>query len=150
MTKSSKIKALIIGSYILYLCNLMDKEERHKGSTISLVDWMLKKSKKVKIDNKTEIVKLADDIWQRVLTEYSNDNIKIAVAIVIETLYFNHQAEMDEVYGQELSNRIMRMTDKQSFGDISEYAKDSYSVSDSLTESTRKLVFDYLTDKGKQ
>ena len=149
MTKSSKIKALIIGSYILYLCNLMDKAERHKGSTISLVTWMLKKSRKIKVDNKEDIVKLADDGWQNVLAKYSDENIKIAIAIVIETLYFNHQAEMDEAYGQELGNRIMRMTDKQSFGDISEYAKDSYSVSDSLTESTRKIVFDYLTDKGK-
>ncbi len=84
--------------------------------------------------------------WTNVLESFRNDDLKIAIALVIETLYFNHEDILTSFYGQELGNRIVRFSNKQSYDGISDYAKDSYIVADALSKSVQKSVFEYLKD----
>ena len=134
-------QAIIVGSYVLYLLSLMDKEQQTKATTIRLRDKLAKVTTSAK---NAELVLLSNECWNRVLEKHKEDNLLISQAITIESLYFSFIDIMNKLYGSQLGNLICSYVNKQSKGDISNYAKDSYKAADSLRDELRKIIFEHF------
>ena len=138
MTTKEK-QVMIISSYITYLLSLMDKEQHYKASTIRLRDKLLAHTRK---NGNEELVVIANNAWAKVLDKHKDDTLKISIAILVERFYMRFEQVMLDTYGAEIGNLVCRFTAKQMVGDVSEYAKDSYIVEDSLIDAVRKEIFD--------
>jgi len=151
MTLSMQIQTLIASSYMLHLIGELDFKEKSKRSSVDLVTWLLRKQSKPKNFSEKEldaIIVLAEKAYSEAKDALVDKKLTVAIATVVETLYFNHQEGMDELHGQELVNRVGRFVEKQSYDNISDYAKDSYVASQALLDSIRKNVYEYL--KGRE
>lgn len=138
MTKNQLQQGIIIGSFITFSMSLMDKEQQIKGSSIALRDSILR----ITTTRGNELmVKSANLAWQMTIDEHVDETLSFSIATLVESLAFDYIDVFKILYGSEIMNLVDRFVSKQSIGNISEYAKDSYRIADSLRDNCRKAVF---------
>lgn len=144
MTETQKAQAIIVSSYILYLIDgLMSKKGRSFGSTINLKQKLMSQTRNAQ---NYDYVKLSNEAWAITVDKYKDKNYRIMIGQAVESLYFNNQEVLDLMYGEQLVNLVWRFTCKQLDDMVYEKAviPETNIVTKDLTESMRKVIFDYL------
>ena len=122
-------KALIIGSYIVYILNnMVPVADKSHGSVIRLKQSLLSVLRKQDKTKSADAINQADKVWQEVLEEFSGTYI--LPATMIEALYFNHEQDMIETFGSKISNLVIRYTEKHQNNN---HARDSYNIADAMS-----------------
>ena len=143
MTETQKNQGIIIGSSITFSMFLMSRKARVNATTIRLRDKILS----VTTTQGNDYIKRSADLaWQMTIDDHSEEKLSFSVAVLIESLTYSYLDIMQELYGKDILNLVDRFVAKQSVGNISDYAKESYTIADSLRDNCRKALFD-LKDK---
>jgi len=141
MTKSDEARAIITGSFILYMVDaLLDKSEKFHGTTILLCQLLRAKTRKAQ--NK-EYVILSNKAWATVVDKYKDDNYRIAIFDAVESLGFNDIKIMEEMFGPNIIPAISSFAYKQTRDGVEkQIIKESRTITDELKKATQKVVFD--------
>lgn len=129
-------EAAFVGAMIFALIEaFLDEQEKSRGTTIRLKQSLLKQLRKCPIT----MARMADMAFQRVLTELEGKGYTMYASTVIETIFFNCEAQMKMMYGDEISSIVSNFTLKvETFGDDEETIKRSYVVADMLSKEFQK------------
>ena len=136
MATKQKLKcnkeAAFVGAMIFALIDaFLDGKEKSRGTTIRLKQTLLKQLRKCPIT----MARMADVAFQRVLNELESKGYTMYASTVIETLFFNCEAQMRLMYGNDISDIVSNFTLKvETFGDDEETIKRSYIVADMLSK----------------
>ena len=147
MTEASKSKAIIIGSFCLYLINLASMRDQTKGSVIRLKQKLFAQTRK---PVNLHLVKLSNDAWQIVVDKYENQTMRIMLADATEMLVLDEEKAMKEVYGDDIVDLAYRASTKIQQDDSDAepgIIKESREITEALIDASRKVVFDYLKEK---
>lgn len=148
MERDKKV-ALIVCNLILGLIQTMDKQEQHKGSTIAYTTMLRKYIHRIDVTRKeSEVVHTLCSIsLEQLVEKFKEQEMILQVATFVESLSFSFEKELIAFCGEEYMVKMMKFTDKQIV--ISDVARDSYVLSDTLKDTIRKVIFDNLQKKGK-
>ena len=81
------------------------------------------------------MARMADVAFQRVLNELDGKGYTMYASTVIETIFFNCEAQMRTMYGNEISTIVSNFTLKiETLGDNGDTIKNSYMVADMLSK----------------
>ena len=143
MTKSEKARAIITGSYILFLIDgLLDNSEKTKGSTIMLKQRLLSKTRKAQ---NMDYVVISNEAWANLIELYKDKRVSVVIFDAVEHLAFNEEEAMIKMFGQDFFDILWRFVSKQTPDKIEkEILKESREVVDVLTEQMKKLVYDKI------
>ena len=94
----------------------------------------------IKQGNET-LARLSNEAWSNVIKKHQHDNLNISIALTVESLAFTFEKDLLDMYGQSVIDNVCSFTEKESVGNISDYAKDSYRAADALSETVRLAVF---------
>ena len=129
-------EATIIGSFIYIILMNLDKLDLHKGSVARLRGHIFAKLKKAPI----KYAKEADELWERIVTD-NPEKFELYISPVIETLFFNHEDKMIEMYGKDFGLLVTRATMKMAYGDKEDVIRRSYLVADSISKEVKLSLF---------
>ena len=144
VTDTQKAQAIIISSYMLYLIDaLLDKKARSFGSTINLKQKLFSQTRNAQ---NLDYVKLSNEAWMMTVDKYKDENYRIMIGNAIERFYFDNEECLSLVYGKHLVDLVWRFTCKQldDKNIESDIIKETNIVTKDLTESMRKVIFDYF------
>ena len=144
VTDTQKAQAIIISSYMLYLIDgLMDKKGKSFGSTINLKQKLFSQTRNAQ---NLDYVKLSNEAWMMTVDKYKNENYRIMIGHAIERFYFDNERVLELMYGRGLVDLVWRFTCKQLGDDKIDHQiiKETNIVMKDLTESMRKVIFDYF------
>ena len=151
MSETQKAQGIIISSYMLYLIDaLLDKKARSFGSTINLKQKLFSQTRNAQ---NLDYVKLSNQAWAMTVDKYENENYRIMIGHAIERFYFDNEQVLDLMYGPGLVDLVWRFTCKQLGDDKIDHQiiKETNIVMKDLTESMRKVVFEYFKNiKGQK
>jgi len=141
MTKSEEARAIITGSFILYLADaLLGPTEKFHGTTILLNQLLRAKTKKAQ---NREYVIMSNQAWQTVVDKYKDDNYRLAIFDAVESLGFNDEKIMEEMFGPRIISAIANFALKQTRDGVdNEILKESRIITDELKKATQKVIFD--------
>lgn len=141
-TTRTEYVAVAAGALIVGLIKNMSAEQLAKGSTINLFSWIHNKIHRADLtpNERRFIAEIARDSMLDLVESYKDKNAIMQIATFIESLSFSFENEIREFYGDEYMVRLCRFTEKQAVGNV----EDSYSLSDSLRDNIRKIIFDRL------
>ena len=125
-------EATIIGSFIYIILMNLDKLDLHKGSVVRLREHILAKLKKAPIKHAKE----ADELWERIVTD-NPEKFELYISPVIETLFFNHEDKMIEMYGKDFGLLVTRATMKIAYGDKEDVIRRSYLIADNISKAVK-------------
>ena len=138
--------AIVVGSLIAGLINILGKEELTKGSVIRLLSMLRCKIKyaQINIETRKKLANATRDSMLMLLDQHEGEQSKMEVSTFIETLSFSFEKEMVEFFGNEYMTTVGRFVAKQ----VEEGCdiEDSYKLADDLRDNVRKIIFD--TFKG--
>lgn len=137
MTETFRLRAIMVGSYILYLIGHLDQIDKTKGSVINLRQLLFSKVSK----EDRSLSKLADIAWNEVASEMPKNNV-YSIGVAIESLYFAFEKELKGYFGENISDIITRATIKLPNDDRG--TKPSYKLVDALKSSVHKVVYNHL------
>jgi len=145
MTKNNEAQAIIYGSFILYAIDaLLNKSQRNNLTTIRLRQYLFAQTSKAK---NREYVQMSNKAWSDVVETFSENNYRIAIFQFVESIGFEVEDLMTEMYGNNFIQYISSFALKQTMdGTSKEILKETREVSKALVDATRKVVFD---SKGK-
>ena len=125
-------EAAFVGAMIFALIDaFLDDKEKSRGTTIRLKQTLLKQLRKCPIT----MARMADVAFQRVLNELDGKGYTMYASTVIETIFFNCEAQMRTMYGNEISTIVSNFTLKiETLGDNGDTIKNSYMVADMLSK----------------
>jgi hypothetical protein len=148
MTKSEKARAIITGSYILFLIDgLLDNANKTKGSTIMLKQRLLSKTRKVQ---NLKYIELSNEAWNLLLKKFEGSKVSLIIFDAVETLAFNEEKIMKKMYGDDIFNLLWRFITKQTPDDVDlKVLAESREITNELTKIMKKLVYDKLI-KGNE
>ncbi len=141
MTKVEEAKAIIVGSFVLYLIDaLLDKSEQNHLSTIRLRQCI--RAKTSRTENHA-YVKMSNDAWIATVAKYEENSMHIAIFDAVETLVFDHEKIMTDMFGSNIMMYTNGFTQKQTRDGVPrEILLQSREVSKALKKSLEKVVFD--------
>ncbi len=141
MTKSEEARAIITGSFILYIIDaLLDKSEQFHGTTILLKQLIRAKTKKAQ--NKAYVI-MSNEAWVTVVDKYKDDNYRIAIFDAVESLGLKDEKIMEEMFGPRMISAIANFSYKQTRDGVDkQILKESRTITDELKKATQKVVFD--------
>jgi len=141
MTKSEEARAIITGSFILYLADgLLGKSEKFHGTTILLNQLLRAKTKQAQ--NK-EYVIMSNQAWAAVVEKHKDDNYRMAIFDAVEALGFNDEKIMEEMFGPRIIQAIANFALKQTRDGVdNEILKESRIITNELKAATQKVIFD--------
>jgi hypothetical protein len=139
MNKVGAIQATMTGAYILMLLGHLSKEDYNKASVVRLTQRLRKILKHRPISD----ARLADEAYDVIKKKYKDEPIELVVGILIETLAFNKEEYMKQLFGNDIITFVERASAKITIPGLNEkQRKDSYRVADELKDSLEKTVFD--------
>ena len=144
-SKSEKAQAIIYGSFILYAINaLLDKSEQTNMTTIRLKQMLFAKTRMA--SNKAFVV-ISNEAWSSVVDKYKDKNYRLAIFQFVESIGFEVEDIMTEMYGVNFSNYISAFAMKQTYDGIgTDILKETRELSTELVKATRKAVYDNKKD----
>lgn len=110
----------------------LDKLDLHKGSVVRLREHILAKLKNAPI----KYAKEADELWKRIVTD-NPDKFELYISPVVETLFFNHEDKMIEMYGKDFGLLVTRATMKIAYGDKEDVIRRSYLIADNISKAVK-------------
>jgi len=141
LTKSEEARAIITGSFIIYMADaLLGPTEKFHGTTILLMQLI-----RAKLRNKRYLayVKMSDDAWVSVVEKYKDKNYRLAIFDAVESLGFNDEKIMKEMFGPRIIDVIARFALKQTRDGVdSKILKESRLITNELKAATQKVIFD--------
>jgi hypothetical protein len=142
MTKHQEAKAIIIGSFILYLIDyLLDKSQKNKGSVIRLKQAIVKKTRARK-GKYIPFIKMSDEAWKETVEMYKDKSYRIAIFDIVEFLAFDNEEIMEKMYGNQFLLLVSNFSLKQTFDGIEpEVLKESREVAQILKKNTEKVLY---------
>ena len=132
--------AVVVGSQILGLLNIMPKEEQVKGAFVNYTQFMRAKIWKVKSKKREKWALVCKNSLMSLIGKGFDKDITMST--LVESLSFTFEKELVAFYGTDYFPRMMRFCDKQTFDYTSNYASDSYKVADALAAAVRKEFYD--------
>ena len=141
MTETSKAKAIIAGSYILYLIDfLLDKEGRNKGTTIRLKQALKKRTTDAA---NREYVDWSNEAWQMTIDQFKDKNMRLAIFDAVEMIGFLEEEAMKDMFGNNILDLISRFSYKHTYSGVSkEVLAESREVTKALIDNMIKVIFD--------
>lgn len=116
--------------------------EQKKGSVVRLNQHIRKYAR----DN-SDLANLGFNTVLEVSQSYP-EGIRADIATVVETLYFNHEEQMKLLYGNNITDLVLRCTDKISLDGLTKQEiRDSYNIADRFKEVIQRNTFEHLKDK---
>jgi len=142
MTESTKARAIITASYILYFMNMMmDGKVSGKGSFIAFKQLLLSETR---ASAHLAYVMLSNRAWANVVNKYANDNYRMDIEDAIEFIAVNEMDAMTEMFGNKFEDTMYRMLAKLDFDHTDKtILAESRMIVNALTDETKKLVFEY-------
>ena len=151
MTKYQEAKAIIIGSFILYLIDyLLDKSQKSKATTIRLKQSIMKKTR-AKGNKYLPYVKMSDEAWKETVEHFKDKNYRIAIFDAVEFLAFDNEEIMTKMYGDDFLRLVSAFSLKQTFDGIEPgVLKESREVTRMLKKNTEKVLYLHRDEINKE
>jgi len=142
MTCSETAKVIVYSSFMLYMLdNLLDAQEKAKGSTIRLKQVL--RAKTVSEDH-LEVAELSNKVWSQTIEKHKEENRKLLLGDFFDMVLLEEEKAFTKMYGDDIVQLIYRfalnMTEE---GTPKEIVEDSRIVTKTLINLTRKHVFEY-------
>ena len=139
-TKTQKAKAIILGSYILYMIDsLLDKSEHFNLTTIRLRQAL---QAKTKVSSVQRYIEMSNEAWATTIEEFKDENATIAIFDAVETLAFHNEEEMKMVFGNHILDHVGRFSLKQTRDGVSkEILMSSRRICKALKDNMGKVIF---------
>jgi|GEM_PF-3661011 len=132
--------AVVVGSQILGLLNIMPREEQVKGAFVNYTQFMRAKIHKVKSKKREKWALVCKNSLMSLMGKGFDKDITMST--LVESLSFTFEKELVAFYGKDYFPRMMRFCDKHSHDYTSQFASESYKVADALADAVRKEFFD--------
>ena len=145
MTKTTQAKAIIIGSYCMYLISaLLDKSEQNNLTTIRLKQTLIAKTR---VKDYLPYVEMSNLAWQKVIEQFKDDNMHIVIFDAVESLVFDNTDIMVKMYGKNIIPYTSAFSMKQASSNMdTKLLKESRIITDALKKSVEKIVFENKKD----
>ncbi len=145
MTDSQAARAVITGSYILFMINvLLEPSQRSKGSVINLKQRLFTKTRNASYAG---YVILSNKAWDDTIDVFKDTGDSIVIFDAVETLVFNEEDSMKAMFGDDILDIVGRFSMKQSRNGVTkDLLAQSRRISDQLTKSMKKVVYDTLKE----
>lgn len=145
MTDSQTARAVITGSYILFMINvLLEPSQRSKGSVINLKQRLFTKTRNASY---VGYVILSNKAWDDTIDVFKDTGDSIVIFDAVETLVFNEEDAMKAMFGEDILDIVGRFSMKQSRNGVTkELLAQSRRISDQLTKSMKKVVYDFMKE----
>jgi hypothetical protein len=144
MTKSAEARAIITGSFVLYLIDSLvdgNKAQTHKD---------VKKVRKALLAQASKpqflpYVKLSNQAWQKVVDQYKDKNYRVIIFDAVEHLVLGEEQAMEEMFGDGFVDDAMMFCMAFSDQDIpNDGLGESREICKELTKILKQLVFEHL------
>jgi len=141
MTKSQEAKAIILGSFVMYLINaLLDKQEQFNGTTVRLKQILVAKTR---VANYEHYIVMSNTAWSNVIEQFKDENYHILIHDAVESLVFDNDNIMVAMFGKNIIPYASAFSIKQTRdGSDKQILKESRIITDALKKSVEKVVFD--------
>ena len=141
---NNQLQAYITGAYIIMLLNHLSKEDSRKGSVIRLRNSLI-----YKLIKTPEVVSaLVDRAYNLTREKFKDEKVELDIGILIESLAFNKEDYMKEIFGANIIDLVSRASIKIQLDTLTaKQSKDTYLVADIMKKDIEKTVFDYLKKK---
>jgi hypothetical protein len=144
MKEVARIQASITGAFILVLLFQLTRSDYNRASVIRLNQRI---RKILREQSKVDRV-LADEAYETIKLKYLEDKIELDIGILIETLAFNKEDYMKQLFGNDIITYVERAAAKITLPDLTpKQRKDSYMIADELKDSLEKIVFEHKVKK---
>lgn len=122
-------EATIVGSFIYIVLMNLDAADMNKGSVIKLRQRILSR---LKLAPK-KYAREADELWEKIVKN-NPDKFSMYISPFVETLFFNHEDVMLEMFGSDFGTIISRATMKMAYGNDETALKYSYLMADIISK----------------
>jgi len=142
--KSSHLQAYITGAYIIMLLGHLSKEDIRKGSVIRLRNSLIYKL----IKTPKVVAALVDRAYNLTREKFKDEKVELDTGILIESLAFNKEDYMKEIFGVNIIDLVSRASIKIQLDTLTaKQSKDTYLIADIMKKDIEKTVFDYLKER---
>lgn len=140
MTYTEEAKAIITGSYILYLIDsLLDKSEHSNGTTIQLKQKLLAKTKKA---NVKKLIDMSNVAWFDTIEEFKDRKMHLVIFDAVESLAFSESKVMEMMFGKDILDVVSRFAMKQSRDGVdNDILLESREITQALKKYMSKVIF---------
>ena len=141
---NNQLQAYITGAYIIMLLNHLSKEDSRKGSVIRLRNSLI-----YKLIKTPEVVSaLVDRAYNLTREKFKDEKVELDIGILIESLAFNKEDYMKEIFGANIIDLVSRASIKIQLDTLTaKQSKDTYLVADIMKRDIEKTIFDYLKER---
>ena len=144
--KNSDIQAIIYGSFVLYMIDVMlSKQDKVKGSTVKLKQAISKK-----LSNKEYIPyrKLSDEVWMKTIDELKDKGLQVVPFQFIENIILDNDEKFTSFYGSNIidiaGNFVMKNTiDVKDRELMRKVIFDTTELTDTLKKNASKIIYEY-------
>ena len=147
-TTTEKAKAIILGSYILYMIDsLLDEDQQKNLTTIRLKQYL---QAKTRVANVTKYIMMSNKAWDLTIQEFADEpGAKIVIFDAVETLAFHNERAMELVFGSKILDHVSRFSLRQTMDGVPrETLLCSRRICKSLKDNMSKVIFD--NNKGEE
>jgi len=140
MTKTETAKAIILGSFILYLVDaLLDRSEQQNGTTIRLKQAIRAKTRDASY---LPFISMSNKAWFDVVEEFKDKNMHLVIFDAVEFLAFDNEVVMTKMFSKKFLNLVSAFSLKQTRDGVdNELLKESRVITTALKKSLEKVVF---------
>ena len=141
MTKTETAKAIILGSFILYIVDaLLDKSEQSKATTIRLKQAIRAKTRD---SCYLPFVSMSNKAWFNVVEEFKDKKIHLVIFDAVEFLAFDNDVIVTKMFGKNFLTIVSAFSLKQTRDGVdNELLKESRVITTALKKSLEKVVFE--------
>jgi hypothetical protein len=142
ITDTSKLRAIIVSSFIMELLRHLGKEDAHKLSVIrfrQLISSKLCKEPK-------GYAEISNRAWKNGTVDVAEKNYKYSISTIIESVYYNALNDMHKYLGVDSELMLGRMMMK--LPAYKDGVKHSYELADALNKAVEKEVYSYIKEQG--
>lgn len=122
-------EATLVGAFMYIILLNLDKEDLVKGSVARLKERIFARLRK----SPRKYAKEADALWSKIIAN-NPQKFSLYISPVIETLFFNHEAVMLSMFGDDFGDIVSRATMKMAYGDNEEALRNSYIMADIISK----------------
>ena len=143
MKKEAEAKAIILGSYMLFLTSLADKDFRKQKEVRKMI-YLIKAKMKLSDRKYVEkLIHLSNEAWYVAVEKYKDKHYRIELGDAIEKLAFDNEKVLSGFYGKKILEHISNATIVlQADNPTKEIIAENREFIAELTKLLNKIIYD--------